>query len=169
LGVAAAGLGAMLGAIIAGFLGLGIWMPLGVLAMVLLISGPSMILAWLKLRQRNLGPLLDANGWAINAKAKINVPFGRSLTCMAKLPAGSQRDLTDPFAEKPCPWKAWLTAAILVILAFLWYRGSLDKSLPGPLKSTSVLGSYAPAHPGSPAPPRPSNTPTEPSTTPTAK
>ena len=45
------------------------WMPLGLLALMLLISGPSMLLAWLKLRQRNLGPLLDANGWAINGRA----------------------------------------------------------------------------------------------------
>ena len=27
-----------------------------------------------------LGPILDANGWAINARARINIPFGKSLT-----------------------------------------------------------------------------------------
>jgi len=58
----------------------------------------------LKLRRRNLGPMLDANGWAVNAKAKMNVPFGRSLTAVATLPPGAQRDLVDPFAEKKSPW-----------------------------------------------------------------
>jgi len=29
-----------------------------------------MIIAWLKMRQRNLGPILDANGWAVNSKAR---------------------------------------------------------------------------------------------------
>ncbi|MCB1127157.1 MAG: hypothetical protein KDM81_11705, partial [Verrucomicrobiae bacterium] len=39
---------------------------------ILVISGPSMLIAWLKLRKRNLGPILDANGWAINARARLN-------------------------------------------------------------------------------------------------
>jgi len=53
-----------------------------------------------QVRKRNLGPILDANGWAVNARAKMNVPFGASLTQIAVLPPGSQRDLVDPFAEK---------------------------------------------------------------------
>ena len=32
-----------------------------------LISLPSVMLAYIKLRKRNLGPILDANGWAVNA------------------------------------------------------------------------------------------------------
>ena len=67
---------------------------------MLLISGPAMILAWFKLKKRNLGPILDANGWAINARARINIPFGTSLTKLAHLPEGSHRSLTDPFAKK---------------------------------------------------------------------
>ena len=50
--------------------------------------GPSMLIAWLKLRQRNIGPILDANGWAVNARARINVPFGAALTDVATLPDG---------------------------------------------------------------------------------
>jgi hypothetical protein len=34
------------------------------IAVMLIISGPSMLLAYMTLRRRNLGPLLDANGWA---------------------------------------------------------------------------------------------------------
>jgi hypothetical protein len=77
LGVAAGFIVGALGAVLQAFFGLGIWMPLGVVAFILAISGPSMLIAWFKLRQRNLGPILDANGWAVNAKAKLNIPFGR--------------------------------------------------------------------------------------------
>ena len=77
--------------------GLGLWMPLGFVGALLLISGPSMLIAWLKLRRRNLGPILDANGWALNAMAKVNVPLGGSLTKLAKLPAGSSRSPTGSF------------------------------------------------------------------------
>jgi hypothetical protein len=87
-----------------------------VLGIVLLISGPSMLIAYLKLRKRNLGPILDANGWAINARAKINVPFGGSLTEVAKLPAGAQRDLVDPYAEKRSPWPK-VAGAVVILYA----------------------------------------------------
>ena len=120
-------------------------MPLGVLGIILLISGPSIVMAWLKLRRRNLGPILDANGWAVNAKARINVPFGASLTRVAALPRGAHRDLVDPFAEKKRPWPLYLFLAILVALAALWYFGQLDKALPARWQSTTVLHTNVPA------------------------
>jgi hypothetical protein len=55
-------------------------------AILLLISGPSMIMAWLKLRRRNLAPVLNANGWAVNADALISVIFGRTLTEQVNFP-----------------------------------------------------------------------------------
>jgi hypothetical protein len=100
LGVGAAGVGGIVGGLLTGFLNLKGLMPLGILAIILLISGPAMILAWLKLRKRNLDPILDTNGWAVNAKAKINVPFGASLTRIAVLPPGSRRKMTDPYAKR---------------------------------------------------------------------
>ena len=129
--------------------------PLVFIGIMLVISGPSMVIAWLKLRKRNLGPILDANGWAVNAKAKINVPFGRSLTQVAKRPPGSQLDSTDPFAEKQQPWKLYLFLVIVLGLALGWYLGRLDKYLPGPAKSTTVMGTNAPAWKPEPAPATP--------------
>ncbi|MCB9615609.1 MAG: hypothetical protein H6722_24520 [Sandaracinus sp.] len=146
IGVAVGGITAAIGALLEAFFGLGFWMPLGVLGLILLISGPSMAIAWLKLRQRNLGPLLDANGWAVNARAKVNVPFGESLTKVATIPKGSQRDLHDPFAEKRRPWKFYLFVLLLLGLAFSWYIGKLDQYLPEKARSTEVLGEAAPAH-----------------------
>jgi len=136
-----------LGGIFAAFVKLPLWqMPLAIAGILLAVSIPSMIIAWLKLRKRNLGPILDANGWAVNAKAKINVPFGASLTRVAALPPGSQRDLVDPFAEKKRPWGLWITILVILALALCWYLGKLDRVLPGKVKSTSVLGINAPAY-----------------------
>src|SRR5262249_13850681 len=136
LSVGAAGVGATLGAIVTGFLNLRWMMPLGVLAVILIISGPSMLMAWLKLRRRNLGPLLDANGWAVNAKAKINVPFGASLTQVATLPARYQRDLIDPFAEKKKPWGLYCALLILCLLILGWVLGKFDSFLPDSITSS---------------------------------
>ena len=107
--------------------------PLIVLAaligVILLISGPSMILAFIKLRKRNLGPILDANGWAVNSKAKINVPLGTSLTEMATLPPGSRHDKVDLYEEKKSPWPTLIILALLAYVAFRWINGTLDSHL----------------------------------------
>jgi hypothetical protein len=97
--------------------------PLAIVGILLAISLPSMLLAWLKLRRRNLGPILDANGWAVNAKAKMNVPFGGSLTGVATLPPGAQRDLVDPFAEKKSPWPKIIVLAFLLVLIYVALNG----------------------------------------------
>lgn len=146
LGVAVGGITAALGAVMQSFFGLGIWMPLGLLGLVLVISGPSMAIAWLKLRQRNIAPLLDANGWAINTDAKLNVAFGEALTKTAKLPLNAKRDLADPFAEKRRPWGFYLLLFVLLVLAGCWYLGKLDRYLPHAARSVEVLGDAAPAN-----------------------
>ncbi|CBL44060.1 conserved hypothetical protein [gamma proteobacterium HdN1] len=139
MGVAVGGITAALGALLQAFFGLGLWMPLGLVGLVLVISVPSMVLAWLKLRQRNIGPLLDASGWAVNANARINVPFGSSLTRLAALPKGSRLDSFDPFAEKKRPWKFYGVLAAIVVLAVCWGSGRLDSWLPKPVRSDAVF------------------------------
>ena len=139
LGVGVGAIATVVGGFIAGFLGLGWWMPLGVAGILLLISCPSMVIAWLKLRQRNLGPILDASGWAVNARAKINVPFGGSLTGVAKLPAGAQRDLRDPFADSHAGRDRIIAAVVLLGLVWvLWFYGLLHGAFPGLPKSSHV-------------------------------
>jgi len=131
IGLALGALGTALAAVVSGFLSLPAWqMPLVVVGIVVLISGPSMLLAWLKLRQRNLGPLLDANGWAVNTRARINIPFGGALTGVAALPPGAARSLSDPYAEKETPWGTWLFLLVVVVIAVvLWRQGFLDRFL----------------------------------------
>ena len=92
--------------------------PLVVACIMLVVSAPSMAIAWLKLRKRNLGPILDANGWAVNAKAKMNVPFGGALTGVAALPPGATFGADDKYAEKPSAWPKIL--AVAFALWFVW-------------------------------------------------
>jgi len=127
IGLAVGAIGTAIGSLIAGFLGLTWWkMPIAFVGLLLLISGPSMIIAYLKLRKRNLAPILDANGWAINASAVVNIQFGNTLTHLAELPKGAKINLNDPFTKKKRP----ILPAIFIIsviigiaLYFLWKYG----------------------------------------------
>ena len=105
-----------------------------VLGIMVLISGPSLVITYIKLRKRNLGPILDANGWAVNAKARINVPFGTRLTAIAELPPGSTRDLVDPFEETRRPWKLYLALVVVAFLGWQWSTDKLEEDIPEVLK-----------------------------------
>jgi len=151
LGVAFGAIGSFLTAAVGyttGLFKMGLLATAGaVVAVIGIISLPSVVLAYIKLRKRNLGPILDANGWAVNAKARINVPFGASLTGVAKLPRGSRRDHRDPFAEKGLPLKRLVALGALVYLGYAWYGGRLDNRLPSRLQARAVLGEWAPSPP----------------------
>ena len=122
IGLAVGAIGTALAAVLTGLLALKWWqIPLAIGGLMLLISAPAMVLAWFKLRSRNLGPILDANGWAVNARARINIPFGTSLTQLAQLPQGAERALTDPYAEKERPWKVYLAIGVVLFVAAAWW------------------------------------------------
>ena len=131
-GLALGAIGTAIASVVTGFFTLVWWqMPLAVLGLVLAVSGPSMVIAYMKLRQRNLAPILDATGWAVNARACINIPFGASLTALAELPEGAERSLVDPFAEKKRPWTDYLLLAALLAIgaASAWQFGLFDRLL----------------------------------------
>ena len=121
LGMAVGMIGSALAALAKGIFALKWWQViLAFVGVMLVISGPAMVMAWLKLRRRNIAPLLNANGWAINAASKISIPFGETLTDVAKYPTVK---LKDPYARKGlAPWKAWLISlsSLVVVLAVLW-------------------------------------------------
>ncbi len=123
IGLAIGAIGTALAAIAAGFLSLLWWqMPLALLGVMLLVSGPSMVLTWFKLRKRNLAPLLDANGWAVNTEARINIPFGTALTQLARLPEGAARSLSDPYASRSHGgW--WFLLLVLGLAGLAWWKG----------------------------------------------
>lgn len=109
------------------------------LGLMLAISGPSCFIAWTKLRKRNLGPILNANGWAINSKVLVNILFGGKLTTVAKYP---KLKLADPYDQKTPAWKMWLpTVLIILAIAFLalYFTGNLEFiGLSSPLHKAGV-------------------------------
>lgn len=126
ISLALGALGTALASVVGGFLGLVWWkMPIALAGIMLLISGPSMLLAYLKLRKRNLAPLLDANGWAVNARATVNIQFGKLLTQLAEIPLGADIDFRDPFARKKRPFLPLILLMGLLIgaLLFAWFWG----------------------------------------------
>ena len=121
LGMAVGMIGTALAGILDSLKGFTWWQYIGIfIGIMLFISGPAMIMAWMKLRRRNIAPLLNANGWAINASSKISIPFGETLTDVAKFP---KLKLKDPYAKKGLPvWLMWCMSlvTIIVVLAGLW-------------------------------------------------
>jgi hypothetical protein len=127
IGLAVGAIGTAVASVVTGFLTLVWWqMPLALAGILGAISGPSMLIAFMKLRQRNLAPILDATGWAVNARVRITIPFGGSLTALARLPDGAERSLADPYAERRPRWGLYLLLAASAVLAVIvWQAGWL--------------------------------------------
>lgn len=130
ISVAFTGMAAIVGGVLQAFLGLGYWIPLGIAGIILAISLPSMFIAWLKLRQRNIAPILDASGWAVNGNVKINIPLGAVFTSMAVRPRGSKVAMNDPYKQKGFPIKRIILCVILIALV-VWFAVSVAKNPDG--------------------------------------
>ena len=112
IGMAIGFIGQFLVAVIAGAASLKFWqLLLVIVGIMLIISGPSMFIAWRKLRKRDIGPVLNANGWAINAKSLVNVKFGKTLTSLAKFP---KLTAVDPEARKQRFWR-WFWGIVICL------------------------------------------------------
>lgn len=113
IGVAVGMIGTALSSLFKGLFALNWWqLILLFVGIVLVISGPAMVMAWLKLRRRNIAPLLNANGWAVNATSKISIPFGETLTDIAHYP---KMKLNDPYAKKGLKtWQKWLITILMI-------------------------------------------------------
>ena len=136
LGMALGMIGTAVSSIFEDLVKLGWWQMLILFfGIIFIISGPAMVMAWMKLRRRNIAPLLNANGWAINASSKISIPFGETLTDVAKYP---KLKLKDPYASKGmAPWKKWMIAilSLVVVLVALWLVNLFSwAKLPSPFK-----------------------------------
>ena len=155
IGLALGAIGTAMASIANALFALSWWQfPLVLLGFFLLISGPSFVLAWLKLRKRTLGPLLDASGWAVNSNVPINFTLGKALTATAVLPPNATRNYTDPL-HKPSRWPLLILLLVLLLGAgagWLWFNA--DKyglHLPKWPEITAPAASTAPAAPAAPA------------------
>ena len=132
IGMAVGMIGTALAGILESFKGFAWWQYIGIfIGIMMCISGPAMIMAWMKLRRRNIAPLLNANGWAINASSKISIPFGETLTDIAKFP---KLKIKDPYAKKGISkWMKWTISlvSLVIVLGCLWL-GNIFASLGAP-------------------------------------
>lgn len=112
--VAAVGIGVdMVGAaaasVMAAVKGLGPWQFVGgTVSLLLLVSMPSVILTWFKLRKRDLGAILNASGWAVNREIRFSMKRARGFTKCAKTSV----------------WWFYvlLTALVVGLAAWTWWR-----------------------------------------------
>ena len=149
LGVAVGAIGGALATLATGLARLAPWqLPFVLVAVVLLISLPSVIIAALKLRQRTIGPLLEANGWAINGRIRISIPFGTALTERAALPPGAHRSLNDPYADKAAANRrrvtVFLVAVFLAALISAKLLSTWPFAVPAPAEKPAAVAPAAP-------------------------
>ena len=130
IGMALGYLGSFLTYVVTGATAKPMTFVLVILIIMLCISGPSCFLAWLKLRKRNLGPVLNANGWAINSSVLVNIVFGATLTSTAVYP---RLRLKDPYKKKGLPVWLWCLIVLLVLAAagrLVFLLGRKPETLP---------------------------------------
>ncbi|MBR5883395.1 MAG: hypothetical protein IKY97_08000 [Mailhella sp.] len=101
VGIALGAIGTAVGTIVGMLMALHWWQfPLLIVAAFACVSGPAAFLAWLKLRKRTLGPVLEASGWAVNGQLPVNLVLGSALTSEASLPRNATRTRHDPLRQK---------------------------------------------------------------------
>lgn len=109
---------------------------LALLALAVLVFAPILVLAWLRLRRRDLTTMLEASGWAINARMYLRGGLGRLFTRRPPLPPGARlysRDWVRFYerllADEQFSWRrvmllvllgmALLLAAYLLFLSYI--------------------------------------------------
>ena len=131
VGLALGAIGTAVGSIANALLSMSWWqLPLLLLGIFVIISGPSVLMAWLKLRQRTLGPLLEASGWAINGRATLGYGVAKRLSNTAQLPPNSRRSELDASARlrRMRLWAFWVAVLVGALAVGGWlavrkYRG----------------------------------------------
>ena len=117
-----------------------------VVGLIVFFSG---FLGWLKLRLRDMGPLLEANGWAINLEMKLTYRLGRLFTRRPGLPPGAHRDHRDILApigseeyDRDIRWRnitIGTSIGVAIILgAVIWFYGHDLGVAAGFIKDTSI-------------------------------
>ena len=85
IGIGVGMVGAAAASILAAVKGMGPWQIVAaILAIILVVSMPSVILTWFKLRRRDLGAILNACGWAVNRPMRFSMKLARTFTKCAR-------------------------------------------------------------------------------------
>ena len=91
---------------------------IGVAVAVLLVMVPISLVAFIKLRRRELSAILEGSGWAINARMRLTRKQGRSFTQRPSYPKGAK-------GVHPMRWG--LLVAVVVVLGILVGGGYMVK------------------------------------------
>ena len=121
LGIALSFMGTMVATIASALTHTPVWKTaLIVLSLVLAVSLPSVILTWLKLRSRDLAPILNASGWAVNRSIGLTTRLGAFFTQRASYIG--RRFTRPPLRERRSFRAMALAALFLALLAVAaWY------------------------------------------------
>jgi hypothetical protein len=121
-----ASIGAMVTGILTLFVGMGIWIPVGVLGILLLYPALHDPRIYEAAKTQYRSPAQRRRLGGGNSRLKVNVPFGGSLSHLAALPPGASRQMADPIAEKKKPWGLYFTILLLVgVLIAAYFLGWL--------------------------------------------
>ncbi len=131
IGIAIGIIGSALGGLIAALKGVSPWQGiLGVCALILVVSGPAVLLAWFKLRSRDFAPVLNACGWAINKKMLMPMRLGHVFTHEAVIPDGSKIEMHDPYVNKHTVRNFLIVVLIGCIAGGVWIWKYRNEWLP---------------------------------------
>ena len=85
IGIGIGMVGAAAASLAAAVKGMGPWQAVAsVVAIVLVVSMPSVVLTWFKLRRRDLAAILNAGGWAVNRQMRFSMKLARGFTKCAR-------------------------------------------------------------------------------------
>jgi len=121
---------------------------------LLIVIVPTLISALVKLSRRNISMLLEACGWAVNAKLKLNARLGGLFTLKPPFPRGAQKfriDLAKTFISSlrkgEGESRKGLLALLLVVVFFLaalavakmiWFRAQVSPRADWPAAEREV-------------------------------
>jgi hypothetical protein len=96
-GIGIAGIGSAFASVMNALKGEGVMLKIGlfILGIVVVVATPIIIAAILKLRHRNIGMILEACGWSINASMRVNRKLGLLFTRIPAYPRNSRRTAFD--------------------------------------------------------------------------
>lgn len=86
------------------------------LVVVLFILLPSVIIGFFKLRARDIGMVLEACGWAINGRMRINLKMARQLTEVGKFPVTARRTFPDYAQKRGGIWRNVFWGVFIVVV-----------------------------------------------------
>ncbi len=156
IGIAIGIIGSAIGALVSALKGISfLYGVLGVLAIILVVSGPSVILAWFRLRSRDFAPVLNACGWAINKKMLMPMRLSRVFTHEAVVPSGSNISMEDPYVQKHTGRNILIALVLLAAIGFWvwkWHNNWLPESLRRAEPEAEVVESADAAQDGEAAP-----------------